>query len=128
MISREDLQHSISEARAKAQDLRGRGDRGAGSARRSRARAERLVGRACSTAGLERMTNCGRLATEPMANAKANGTGRNATSQPSPMRTALLAAVIDILTESWRTDAGRRPHGSLQERASRFREVANRPM
>ena len=95
MISREDLQHSISEARAKAQACADEVTAAQGRLAEAE-REERLLVELAQLRGWND-DELGSLATEPMANA--NGTGETRRRTPSPMRTALLAAVIDILNE-----------------------------
>lgn len=97
MISREDLQHSISEARAKAQacadEVTAAQGRLAEAEREERLLVELAQLRGWSDDELESPV------AEPTADARANGTGETRRRTPSPMRTALLAAVIDVLTE-----------------------------
>ncbi|MGO9249616.1 MAG: hypothetical protein ACLQQB_05465 [Solirubrobacteraceae bacterium] len=97
MISKKELQHSISEARVKAQacadEVAAAQDRLAEAQREERLLVELAQLRGWSDDEFES------LAAEPTADARANGTGETRRRTPSPMRTALLAAVIDVLNE-----------------------------
>jgi hypothetical protein len=97
VISREDLQHSISEARAKAQACADEVIAAQGRLAEAE-REERLLVELAQLRGWSDDEE-GPLAAGPPVDARANGTGETRRRTPSPMRTALLTAVIDILNE-----------------------------